>query len=126
MFPKGPTRLGNDVWVGFGATILSGSSIGDGAVIGAKALVPGVVVPPYSIFAGNPGRVVGERFDTRTIQRLRAIRWWDWLDSEIEALEPYFYADVNVFLDVAESRISPLPCVTPRRVSSLEAVGTTA
>jgi acetyltransferase-like isoleucine patch superfamily enzyme len=106
IFAKGPTRLGNDVWVGFGATILGGSTIGHGAVVAARALVTGGDIPPYAIVAGNPARVVAHRFDPPTIERLLALRWWDWPDERIEALEPYFYAGVEVFLDEAESRFS--------------------
>jgi acetyltransferase-like isoleucine patch superfamily enzyme len=102
IFAKGPTQLGNDVWVGFGATILSGSRIGHGAVIGAGAVVTAGEVAPYSIVAGNPARVVSQRFDPGTIERLLAIRWWDWPDEQIAALEPYFYSAVDVFLDEAE------------------------
>jgi chloramphenicol O-acetyltransferase type B len=108
LFAKGPTRLGNDVWVGFGATILSGATIGDGSVVGAGALVTGIDVPPYSIVAGNPGRIVKRRFDDATISRLLASRWWDWPDEQIAELEPYFYSRVDVFLDEAERLVSPV------------------
>lgn len=72
----------------------------------------------YAIVAGNPARVIAHRFDAETIERLLAVRWWDWPDERIEALEPYFYAGVEVFLDEAESRFSSsasspeLPTVT--------------
>jgi acetyltransferase-like isoleucine patch superfamily enzyme len=74
---KGHIIVGNDVWIGTEATILSGVVIGDGAVIGAHALVS-KSVPPYSIVVGNPARVVKQRFDDTTIQRLLALKWWDW------------------------------------------------
>jgi chloramphenicol O-acetyltransferase type B len=106
IFAKGPTRLGNDVWVGFGATILSGSTIGHGAVVGAGAVVAGIEVAPYSIVAGNPARTIARRFDEPTVRRLLALRWWDWPDDQITAMEPFFYSGVDVFLDESERRLA--------------------
>jgi virginiamycin A acetyltransferase len=74
---KGDTRVGNDVWIGYGATILPGVTIGNGAVIGSLSVVAGDV-PPYAIVVGNPARVIRNRFDDATIARLLALRWWDW------------------------------------------------
>lgn len=67
--------VGNDVWIGFGAKILSGIRIGDGAVIGACALVTRDV-NPYSIVVGQPAKVIKKRFDDDTIQRLITTHWW--------------------------------------------------
>ena len=75
--PKGDVSIGNDVWIGRETLILSGVTIGDGAVIGARAVVT-KDVEPYSIVAGNPARLIRKRFDDKTIQRLLEIRWWDW------------------------------------------------
>lgn len=74
---KGDTRVGNDVWIGYGATIMPGVTIGDGAVIGSLSVVTSDV-PPYAIVGGNPARVIRHRFDDATAQRLLAIRWWEW------------------------------------------------
>ncbi len=74
---KGPTIIGNDVWIGYGATILSGSQISDGAVIGAHSLVSGIV-DAYSVVAGNPAKVVRMRFSPRVVEQLQALKWWDW------------------------------------------------
>jgi virginiamycin A acetyltransferase len=74
---KGDTRVGNDVWIGYGATILPGVTVGDGAVIGSLSVVTGDV-PPYAIVGGNPARVIRHRFDDATIARLLELRWWDW------------------------------------------------
>ncbi len=74
---KGETIIGNDVWIGYGATILSGVRIGDGAVIGAKAVVSRDV-PPYGVAAGNPARLVKYRFDEEVRDELLKIRWWEW------------------------------------------------
>ena len=78
---RGDVFIGNDVWIGHEALILSGTHIGDGAVVGAYSLVKGEV-PPYAIVAGNPARVLRYRFSQATIDELMRIRWWDW-DDEI-------------------------------------------
>lgn len=75
--PEGDVIIGNDVWIGREALILSAVTIGDGAVIGARAVVT-KDVEPYSIIAGNPARCIRKRFDENTIKRLLEIRWWDW------------------------------------------------
>lgn len=79
----GDTVVGNDVWLGYGATVLPGVTIGDGAIVGAKAVVSRDV-PPYAIVAGNPARVVRRRFDDETVDRLLKLRWWDWPIEDIE------------------------------------------
>jgi acetyltransferase-like isoleucine patch superfamily enzyme len=80
---KGNVIIGNDVWIGFGTTILSGVTIGDGAVLGACSVVT-QNVPPYAIVAGNPARIVRNRFNEETIQKLLQIRWWDWPDEKVK------------------------------------------
>jgi Hexapeptide repeat of succinyl-transferase len=97
----GPTRIGNDVYIGSRAIVLSGVSIGDGAVIGAGAVVA-KSVPPYAVVVGNPAEIVRYRFDSGTRSRLQALKWWEWDDAEIERMLPLFMADVNAFLDAAE------------------------
>lgn len=81
---RGDTRIGNDVWIGREAVILPGVTVGDGAIVGARALVSRDV-PPYAVVAGNPARVVKLRFDPATIARLLAVRWWDWPAEKIAA-----------------------------------------
>lgn len=100
---KGDVIIGNDVWLGAEAVILSGVSIGDGAVVGARSVVTGDI-PPYGIVAGNPARMVKKRFDDQTIARLLHIRWWDWEDSRIQkALPLLLNADIRMFLEFAET-----------------------
>ena len=70
------TILGNDVWVGTNAVILGGLTIGDGAVIGAGAVVT-KDVEPYSIVVGNPAREIKKRFSDQIIASLLEIKWWD-------------------------------------------------
>lgn len=74
---KGNIEIGNDVWIGFGVKILSGVKIGDGAVIGAGAVIT-KDVPAYSVAVGNPARIVRSRFDSCTVDKLLALKWWDW------------------------------------------------
>ncbi|NOE27353.1 CatB-related O-acetyltransferase [Ruegeria sp. HKCCD6157] len=71
------TLVGNDVWIGYGALIMPGASIGDGAIIGAGSVVRGTI-PPYSVVTGNPAEVRRYRFDAGKIERLLALKWWDW------------------------------------------------
>jgi acetyltransferase-like isoleucine patch superfamily enzyme len=94
---KGPTVIGNDVWIGFGATILAGVTVGDGAVIGARAVVADPV-PPYAVVVGNPARIARYRFESETRERLLAVHWWDLDDEDIRRLEPWFMGDVGSFL----------------------------
>ena len=90
--------VGNDVWLGFGATIMSGVNLGDVAVVGAMAVVT-KDVDPYSIVAGNPAREVGKRFYEETIAALLKLRWWDWLERVIRENIPLLCcSDTDSFL----------------------------
>ncbi|MGB3401341.1 MAG: Vat family streptogramin A O-acetyltransferase [Microcoleaceae cyanobacterium] len=79
---KGDTIIGNDVWIGYNATIMPGIQIGDGAIIAAQSVVTRNV-EPYSIVGGNPAKEIRKRFDEKMIQELLEICWWDW---EIEKI----------------------------------------
>lgn len=74
---KGDTLVGNDVWFGHESLIMPAVSIGDGAIIAARSVVT-KDVPPYTIVAGNPAKIVRTRFDEKTIANLLEIKWWDW------------------------------------------------
>jgi carbonic anhydrase/acetyltransferase-like protein (isoleucine patch superfamily) len=72
--------------------IMSGVSIGDGAVIGARAVVTRSV-PPYGIVAGNPAALVRSRFDAEIVDKLLSIRWWEWPDDRIDQAVPSLLSD---------------------------------
>lgn len=79
---KGDIVLGNDVWIGFEAVILAGVTIGDGAIVGARAVVT-KDVPPYTIVGGVPAKPIRKRFSQEVITRLEKLRWWDWPENRI-------------------------------------------
>ena len=80
---KGDVRIGNDVWIGYRSIILSGVSIGNGAVIGAGSVVT-KDVKEYEIVGGVPAQHLKNRFNDYEIQILRSIKWWDWPDWKIK------------------------------------------
>lgn len=88
---KGDIVIGNDVWIGFEAVIMAGVHIGNGAIIGARAVVTKDVAP-YTIVGGVPARTIRKRFDDATISRLESLRWWDWPKERIRRELPGDYA----------------------------------
>lgn len=80
---KGDIVIGNDVWIGYEAVILSGVTIGDGAIIGTRALVTKNVAP-YTIVGGMPARDIRLRFSSDTIAELLRLQWWDWPVADIQ------------------------------------------
>lgn len=98
---KGPTVVGNDVWIGTEAVVLSGVNVGDGAVIGARSVVTSNV-PPYAIVGGNPARILRYRFSAEVTEELLAIRWWDFPADMIDVLVPLLQSPrVDLFLRAA-------------------------
>ncbi|RKS80165.1 transferase family hexapeptide repeat protein [Motilibacter peucedani] len=82
-----PQVIGNDVWIGQGAVVVGPVTVGDGAIVGAGAVVSRDV-PPYAVVAGNPAQVVRYRYDQGVIDAMLEIRWWDWTEEVIsERLE---------------------------------------
>lgn len=79
---KGDIVIGNDVWIGYEAVILAGVTVGDGAVIGARAMVT-KDVPPYTIVGGVPAKPIRKRFSEETISEMLALKWWDWSKERI-------------------------------------------
>ena len=74
---KGDMVIGNDVWIGYGATLMPGVQVGDGAIIASQSVVTKSVAP-YAVVGGNPAQEIRKRFDDATIQTLLELRWWDW------------------------------------------------
>ncbi|GAP20308.1 CatB-related O-acetyltransferase [Leptolinea tardivitalis] len=85
---KGDIIIGNDVWIGYEAVILSGVHIGDGAIIGTRAVVT-KDVPPYSVVGGIPAKEIKKRFDENTIMKLQKIQWWNWSYDKIQQNLPF-------------------------------------
>ena len=81
-YHKGDIVIGNDVWIGYEAVILAGVTIGDGAIIGTRAVVT-KDVPPYTIVGGVPAKPIRKRFPDDTIAALLALRWWNWPEERI-------------------------------------------
>ena len=85
---KGDIVIGNDVWIGYEAVIMTGVHIGDGAIIAARAVVT-KDVPPYPIVGGTPAKEIRKRFDTEMIHQLLKLKWWDWSTYKIRQCLPY-------------------------------------
>ena len=85
---KGDIVIGNDVWIGYEAVIMAGVHIGNGAIIAARAVVT-KDVPPYTIVGGVPARPIRKRFGEAVIQKLEALRWWDWPVEKIRRYLPF-------------------------------------
>jgi acetyltransferase-like isoleucine patch superfamily enzyme len=101
---KGNVTIGNDVWIAREAMIISGVNVGDGAVIGARAVVS-KDVEPYAVVAGNPARVLKYRFEPVIVEQLLALRWWEWDDARIQAHLPLMLnGDVLAFLAAASAK----------------------
>jgi virginiamycin A acetyltransferase len=86
---KGNTIIGNDVWIGYNATIMAGVTIGDGAIIATNATVVKDVAP-YTIVGGNPAKEIKKRFTDLEIERLLDLKWWDkdidWITENVQKL----------------------------------------
>lgn len=96
---KAEVVIGNDAWIGYRATLLSGITIGDGAIVAAGAVVT-KDVPPYTVVGGVPAREIRKRFPEETVDRLIQMKWWNastaWLRENAE-----LFADVEKFVKEA-------------------------
>ncbi|PZO81715.1 MAG: type B chloramphenicol O-acetyltransferase [Mesorhizobium amorphae] len=102
--PAGDTVIGNDVWIGSEAIVMPGVTVGDGAVIGTRALVT-KDIEPYAIVGGNPARLIRKRFGDDDIARLIAMRWWDWSDEALgEAMPLLTSGDIGALHSHWEAR----------------------
>jgi len=96
---KGPTIVGNDVYIGYHAIVLSGVKVGNGVIIGAGAVVT-QNIPDYAIVGGNPARVIKMRMTDAQIEDMLKIKWWDWPIEEIKKAIPYLCSDnIQKFID---------------------------
>lgn len=101
---KGDIVIGNDVWIGYEALILSGVTVGDGAIIGSRAVMT-KDVPPYTIVGGVPAKPIRRRFDGAVIERLEKLRWWDWDIETIRRSIPAIQSgDIAALERMAERR----------------------
>ena len=91
--------IGHDVWIGHGAIVLPGRTLGDGAVVAAGAVVT-KDVPPYMIVGGNPARPIRPRFPAEIGERLAALAWWNWEHTRLHAaLVDFRTLSVEAFLE---------------------------
>ena len=100
---NGNVIIGNDVWIGTEAIIMSGVNIGDGAVAGARTVVT-KDIPPYCVAAGNPASIIKKRFSDDVIRSLLEIKWWEWDDQKIARHIPLLLNnDISGFIESAKS-----------------------
>jgi acetyltransferase-like isoleucine patch superfamily enzyme len=90
-YTNGDVEIGHDVWLAHGCHIMSGVTIGHGAVVASKAVVTNDV-EPYTIVGGVPAKVIRPRFDAATVDRLLSLAWWDWPEDRIRAELPTLLA----------------------------------
>ncbi|KTD20010.1 CatB-related O-acetyltransferase [Legionella israelensis] len=92
---RGDTVISDGVWIGMRAMIMPGIKIGEGAIIAANAVVT-KDVEPYTIVAGSPAKLVKSRFDHETIERLLALKIYDWPEEKINEMKDYLCSsDIN-------------------------------
>jgi Acetyltransferase (isoleucine patch superfamily) len=80
---KGDIVIGNDVWIGYEAVVMQGVHIGDGAIVGTRAVVT-KDVPPYTIVGGIPAKEIKKRFSDEVIEKLKELHWWDWDEQAVQ------------------------------------------
>lgn len=102
---KGGIVIGNDVWIGYEAVIMSGVQIGDGAIIGARAVVTKDVAP-YTIVGGVPAKPIRKRFDGEIIRKLELLKWWDLPHEALKQLLPAVKSGDMKALEDAYRRLS--------------------
>lgn len=102
---RGDITVGSDVWIGYEAVIMAGVTIGDGAVIGTRALVTRDVAP-YEIVGGAPAHRIRMRYDEETVKRLMRIRWWDWPRERVKrALDAIRAGDLDALEKTGRAQV---------------------
>jgi acetyltransferase-like isoleucine patch superfamily enzyme len=89
-----PTSVGHDCWIGVGASVLAGATLGNGCIVAAGAVVTGPI-DDYSIVGGIPARFLRYRFDERTRAFIAALAWWDWPDAQLRRVLPLFREPIS-------------------------------
>ena len=101
---KGDVVIGSDVWLCANSTVLSGVTIGHGAVIASSAVISRNV-EPYTVMAGNPAKQIRFRFDEPTRLALLESAWWDWPEQEIrQVIDKICSDDIGAFIEYAKAR----------------------
>ena len=96
---KGDINVGNDVWIGYNATIMAGVTVGDGAIIATNSTIT-KDVEPYTIVGGNPANLIKKRFNDEKISKLLALKWWDWdLDKITRNIQNLTGNDLDKLID---------------------------
>lgn len=95
-------NIGNDVFIGMNVCVLDGIIIGDGAIIGAGAVVS-KDIPPYAIAVGCPIKIIGYRFDEKTIETLLEMKWWNWDLEKLKNVESEFF-NITDFIRESENQ----------------------
>jgi virginiamycin A acetyltransferase len=108
---KGDTVIGNDVWIGYEATIMPGIMIGNGAIVSARSVVV-ADVPAYAVVGGNPAKVIKERFAPEQVRILESLAWWDW---PIEKITEHLDLIVSNDLEALQRRASSWQPAARRR-----------
>ncbi|WP_269843622.1 CatB-related O-acetyltransferase [Actibacterium pelagium] len=103
VFDGQDTLIGHDVWIGHEAVVLPGVTVGNGAIIGARSVVSRDV-PPFSVVAGNPARVVRQRFPDAVVDLLQQLSWWERNPDEIREMLPVLAsADVGALRELSHA-----------------------
>jgi acetyltransferase-like isoleucine patch superfamily enzyme len=113
-----PVEIGNDVWLGYGVFIRGGVRICDGAIVAANSVVV-KDVPAYTIVGGNPARPIRPRFPAAIVERLLALRWWNYEVHRLAALD---FSDIEGALGVIEDAVAAgtLTSMAPRTLTAAE------
>ena len=101
--PSVTVEIGNDVWIGEGACLMAGVKIGDGAIIGAHAVVT-KDVEPYSVVAGVPAREIRKRFPDDVVEKLLELKWWEWPDEKLQETGQCFDSPEKLLKQATEGK----------------------